>query len=418
MKLRLSFEDNKLDLLIRLSKSKTTECNVFFCIPEQSAIVNSDYIHEEFYNNITSSYSYHISKVKAPLLSRLLRDSESKYDLPLFVKRYKIYINDILLKLDPNKEDILPIIIEIELLLSTLRRLETKGGLRKLFRDSDEICTFYTEQKLLSYLTNNNISITLEGVLNEFILKQKSYRIERYGNSELDRTVSKIRRKEKNLFKFIELNRKSITLGKAREHMVFSLSAFLSMLITTAVVFYFQNDYGSLSFNVFMALCLSYIFKDRFKEVFRSEVLNRVNKGKDQKKVLLSDTNGKLVGTVYEMVQTSKLNLKSRIIRNKGSSVKYNESVIHYRKRYVINDKAIDVSSHIINKETFHIESIISKFPSKVMKYYHYDNNAISSKVIDELYELNIIISINKEKLVRYKIITSPSEIKDCIKIC
>ena len=47
------------------------------------------------------------------------------------------------------------------------------------------------------------------------------------------------------------------------------------MLFATIVAFVWQSRYGSLSLNLFFAMILAYIFKDRIKEVLRAKLLRR-----------------------------------------------------------------------------------------------------------------------------------------------
>lgn len=419
MKLRFESDKNKLNLSVKLSKSKPSVYDIFLCIPKESGTSSASWSSNFFYQNINSRYSYYIAKVKAPLLSRLLRSSESKYDLPLFVKRYKLYLNDLVKKKNTNLESVELMLSEISLLLNTLRELEVKGDHRKLFRDSDEICTYHTEQYLLSFIDNHKLSKKSLAAVMLFVDEQSYYRTRLYGNSDAETTTTRINRKENALCKFIELEQKTLILGKLREQLVFSLSAFLSMSITTAIVFSVQNDYGNLSFNLFLALCISYIFKDRFKEIFRVKILNKINRNRDQKKTSLTDKNGNIIGTVYELIQYSKLDLRGRTIRKKGVSTnrKNDEYIVHYRKKVSINDNLIDSATHIIDYSTIYLDSIISKLPNQEIRYRFKNDDAIELGYADELHEINIIIFINSKDPIRYKITTSSNEIKDCTEI-
>lgn len=52
-------------------------------------------------------------------------------------------------------------------------------------------------------------------------------------------------------------------------HTIYGVAAALSMLFATVIAFKWQNEYGSLSMNLFVALVIAYIFKDRIKEISR-----------------------------------------------------------------------------------------------------------------------------------------------------
>lgn len=57
--------------------------------------------------------------------------------------------------------------------------------------------------------------------------------------------------------------------GVLLEQLGFAVAAGLAMFFATVVAFYFQSNYGSLTFPVFIALVIGYMFKDRIKELMR-----------------------------------------------------------------------------------------------------------------------------------------------------
>jgi hypothetical protein len=59
--------------------------------------------------------------------------------------------------------------------------------------------------------------------------------------------------------------------GVNLEQFLFSIAAGLSMVFATVVAFYFQQQYGNLTFPFFIALVVGYMFKDRIKELIRQQ---------------------------------------------------------------------------------------------------------------------------------------------------
>ncbi|TFH38544.1 MAG: hypothetical protein E4G96_10340, partial [Chrysiogenales bacterium] len=57
--------------------------------------------------------------------------------------------------------------------------------------------------------------------------------------------------------------------GMFLEHLIYSIAAGVAMVFATVVVFIGQSRYGSLSLPFFIALVISYMFKDRIKEILR-----------------------------------------------------------------------------------------------------------------------------------------------------
>lgn len=89
--------------------------------------------------------------------------------------------------------------------------------------------------------------------------------------------------------------------GTALEQISFALAAGLSMVFATIVAFYSQARYGVLTFPVFVALVVGYMFKDRIKEMGRdlSEKLVR-NIRYDQRTTLYTSDGSHKIGYLRE----------------------------------------------------------------------------------------------------------------------
>jgi hypothetical protein len=66
--------------------------------------------------------------------------------------------------------------------------------------------------------------------------------------------------------------------GALLEHAMYSIAAGVAMLFATVVVFIGQSRYGSLSIPFFIALVISYMFKDRIKEILRLYLSSTLHK--------------------------------------------------------------------------------------------------------------------------------------------
>jgi len=58
--------------------------------------------------------------------------------------------------------------------------------------------------------------------------------------------------------------------GQGLKQFALAVAAGIAMLFAAAVAFYYQKTYGALSFSFFLALVISYMFKDRLKAFFQS----------------------------------------------------------------------------------------------------------------------------------------------------
>lgn len=76
--------------------------------------------------------------------------------------------------------------------------------------------------------------------------------------------------------------------GRLAEQVYFSLAAGLSMIFATAVAFSFQQKYGNFTMPFFVALVVSYMLKDRIKELTRFYFVHRLAKKYFDNKIVVS----------------------------------------------------------------------------------------------------------------------------------
>lgn len=106
--------------------------------------------------------------------------------------------------------------------------------------------------------------------------------------------------------------------GILLEQIGFAIAAGLAMLFATIVAFYFQSLYGSLTFPVFIALVIGYMFKDRIKELMREWVAGSlVGKFFDQRIVLRKAGKRQKLGVIKKKVFFSKLDRVPKKVRRK-----------------------------------------------------------------------------------------------------
>jgi hypothetical protein len=135
------------------------------------------------------------------------------------------------------------------------------------------------------------------------------------------------------------------------EQLVFSLAAGLSMVFATVISFAFQQTYGNFTLPFFMALVISYMFKDRIKELVRNYFANRLNSKIFEYRIDINVDDLK-VGWCKEGVDHitfAKTNPKARKIRNRHSPLVIGrgteEQVIFYRKKIHLNRESVSMMS-------------------------------------------------------------------------
>lgn len=84
-------------------------------------------------------------------------------------------------------------------------------------------------------------------------------------------------------------------------HSIYGIAAALSMIFATIIAFTWQGKYGALSVNLFVAMVIAYIFKDRFKEIGRDRLYKIFQRWiPDRKLMIYRDGMKKPIGICKE----------------------------------------------------------------------------------------------------------------------
>lgn len=159
------------------------------------------------------------------------------------------------------------------------------------------------------------------------------------------------------LKKFIESDLYIVAVKKSNtfilQQIFFMLAAGLSMVFATVISFSFQQTYGNFTMPLFIALVVSYMFKDRFKDLMHSWFANKLGSKFYDYKIKLA-LRGTPVGWGKEgcdFVNEDKLPVPVRVRRGSFPEGNYEqktnqEAVIVYRRRISIYSKRLKQLSH------------------------------------------------------------------------
>ena len=205
------------------------------------------------------------------------------------------------------------------------------------------------------------------------------------------------------------------------EQIYLSLAAGISMVFATAVAFSFQNRFGNLTMPFFVALVISYMLKDRIKELGRYYFAHKLGKWNFDHKTAIA-LGSRLIGYVREAmdyIPESKVPEEVVKLRDRSPILEANnrvsgEKIILYRKHVRLNRKLLDESS------LYHVNGLVEilrmNFSNLTLKM---DNPEIPLFALDDseqgysmvkaekLYYLNLILQFRYEdqaELQRYRI--------------
>jgi hypothetical protein len=159
--------------------------------------------------------------------------------------------------------------------------------------------------------------------------------------------------KKSLLKKFVEsdlyLQRIKKTDGAFTRELYYSLAAGLAMIFATVVSFIATQQFGNFTSSFFLVLVVSYIFKDRIKELARFYFSSKLDQRYFDWKWNVSIRNQK-IGVIkegFDFIPQEKVPEEIQNLRNKTPLVKaenqiYDEKVILYRKRVFLSKKDLE----------------------------------------------------------------------------
>lgn len=225
---------------------------------------------------------------------------------------------------------------------------------------------------------------------------------------------------------FLTANKKKD--GVLVEQLYYSIAAGISMVFATAIAFSFQIKYGNFTMPFFVALVVSYMLKDRIKDLGRYYFAYKLGRRYFDHKTKIS-LKEKEVGwskEAMDFISEEKVPVEVIKIRNRSAILEANnrsfsERIILYRKLVRIFrpklDESIQYSTSGINDIIrFNISNFITKMDNPDFPLFITDDDEVKVIKGERAYYLNLIMQMkNEEQLIykRYRIVLNREGIID-----
>ena len=212
---------------------------------------------------------------------------------------------------------------------------------------------------------------------------------------------------------YIRLDKKKD--GVAVEQIYYSIAAGAAMIFATAVAWITQVKYGNITWPLFLVLVVSYMLKDRIKDLLRYYFAHKLgNKYYDNK---ASVTIGKnWVGEIkegFDFISRSRTPDQVRKLRDDAATVEdesriFEEKVLLYRKRIAIDDEALsrndDYPMRGINEILrLHLHRFTQKMDNPVVPIDSMnEDGTIISRDVEKIYHIHIVFQLQHDGDVKY----------------
>ncbi len=270
----------------------------------------------------------------------------------------------------------------------------------------------------------------LKIIRTEFVYrKEKKY--PSVPGSELDNEETLYRRSvfKKYMESILFLNTRTEREGAVVEQVIFSVAAGLSMMFATGIAFWSSTRFGNISTIVFVALVVSYMFKDRIKELLRSYFMGKVKRFLyDHKTSIYSDPTNKIgfCRESFDFVKEHKVPDVIMKIRDRDHITGidngwFGEKIILYRKQIEIFSENFKNLHHsytidgINDIMRFNVTRFLVKMDDPKKSLYVPDGDGYRENFGERVYHINMIIrySTNQDAFCeRYRIVLNRDGIK------
>ncbi len=309
--------------------------------------------------------------------------------------------------------------------------MEEKGvseTLRGRFRLVDEFLSYITEMRTIRIIKKIDSSRQVSELassredLISLIKDERSYKQQNgYGIINKDKEQNRQLVYHHGMLKkfvesdlYIRLQKKKD--GVAIEQLYYSIAAGVAMIFATAVAWHTQVRFGNITWPLFVVLVVSYMLKDRIKDLLRYYFAHKLgNKYYDNKAIIT--IGQKKVGVIREGVDfismsnipAEVMSLRSNAARIAETTKIFEEKIILYRKRITIDGKALaenddypmdginEIMRLHLNRFTYKMDN--PEVPVSILD----DNDEIAVEKVQKIYYLNIVFQLQHAEQVEYR---------------
>jgi len=325
-------------------------------------------------------------------------------------------------------------------LLKVLQTPTISDNLREYFLFGDEFMSNVIEFqtfRLIDKIKDKDLQVyeVVRHDLNKLINSEVEYRqrmgyllVEKNAEKNNHELVNRLSLLKKYIESHLYLNIDKRKDGVLVEQLLFSLAAGISMIFATGIAFSIQQRYGSFTMPLFVALVVSYMLKDRIKEMTRFYFAHKMGtRYFDHKATMhINQTDIGWAKESMDFVAETKLPEEIVSTRNCTTIIEANnransEKVLLYRMSVQIDSKKLNANSEFNTRGVnsiirFNFSEFIRNMDNAEFALY-YPNEVEGFEIIEgeKFYYLNFVVELKNDlqyELKRYRIALNRNGIK------
>jgi len=217
--------------------------------------------------------------------------------------------------------------------------------------------------------------------------------------------------------------------GVLVEQIYFSLAAGISMIFATTIAFSFQQTYGNFTMPFFVALVISYMLKDRIKELSRYYFAHKLGSRYFDHKTEMALNNQEIgfIKEAMDFIPNEKVPSNVMKVRDRSAILEANnrfdtEKIILYRKLVSLNRQSLDLCSKYPTAGMndiirLNVMNYVQKMDNPIVPLYYPDQETGYQIVKSErIYYINMVVQLihdGETQLRRYRVILNRKGIRE-----
>ncbi|HPG33399.1 MAG: hypothetical protein H6541_03770 [Lentimicrobiaceae bacterium] len=224
-----------------------------------------------------------------------------------------------------------------------------------------------------------------------------------------------------SLLKKYAENELFLTTNKRRdgvliEQVYMSIAAGISMVFATAMAFSFQQKFGNFTMPFFVALVVSYMLKDRIKELSRYYFAHKLGRRFFDHRTDVSLSNHNIGWSKESMDFISESKVPAEVLKTRNRSAileadnrNNREKIILYRRLVRLNRKSLNECSQYPTSGMndiirFNVSNFVQKMDNPIVPLFiPGENGSIGIVKGEKMYYINLVIQFKNEEQSEYK---------------
>lgn len=398
--------------------------------PRLSKAINELYANPQD-EHLTEHYSYQIKMLMCIVKSALRRESdticttEDTREIVNLTEEYIANIREIKQRYRSYK--------------TSLENEKLTDEQRQFFLFADEFLGNIVEQhsfEIMRRLKQHEVFSSIKPILVSLIKEEVEYKKSKgymLIESKDERRNSLVIIQRNILKKFVEsdlfLHVVKKKDGAFAKQVYYGVAAAMAMIFATVISFIATQRYGNFTTDLFIILVVSYVFKDRIKDVMRYYFTSTMSKKYFDTKLKLSIRKQEIgeMKEAFDFIEDEKLPAEISNLRNRTPLVEaenkvYGEQIILYRKRLSLSHKRIEKYKEYrlagINDITrFNLTHFLQKMDNPSIPLYNLNEfegyETIEGVKVYSLYFIINCVSERNEYYKKYRILFNRTGITD-----